>query len=302
MIEQENYENEYQIKDGKKIYPVANSTNKQLTIQDVKNILSIGGLEEDITHLELFQKAFVHKSYSKTSNFEKNEKYFGDINGLDFNDNKQIMKLQDESSEKIEFVGDGFIQSIVGYYLFKRYTTKDEGFLTRIRSRIVKTEGLSKFALILNFDKHIILSRHVEIIFNGRKNAKILEDAFEAFISALFEEFNIKHGVAYAYEKVNCFMVYLMENYVDWTEIINEDDNYKNKLMIYFQKNFNGKYPIYEKISEENKVNNIGQTNKKKVYCVKDTYGKVIGKGTGTNKTEAEQNAAKNALNYFGIF
>lgn len=302
MIEQEKYENEYQIKEGKKIYPVANNTNKKLTLEDVKNILSIGGLDEDIKHLDLFQKAFIHKSYSKTTNFDKNEKYFGNMEGLSFDDNPEIMKLQDESSEKIEFVGDGFIQSIVGYYLYKRYTTKDEGFLTRIRSRIVKTEGLSKFANILNFDKYIVLSRHVEIIFNGRKNAKILEDAFEAFIAALYQEFYIEKNVAYAYEKINKFMVYLMENYVDWTEIINEDDNYKNKLMIYFQKKFNGKYPVYDKISEENKVNNIGQTNKKKVYCVKDINGKIIGKGTGTNKTEAEQNAAKNALNYFGIF
>ena len=47
MIEQEKYENEYQIKEGKKIYPVANNTNKKLTLEDVKNILSIGGLDED---------------------------------------------------------------------------------------------------------------------------------------------------------------------------------------------------------------------------------------------------------------
>ena len=295
-------ENEiFEIIDGKKIYPVANENNFLINKSQVQEILLKGGIKDEIKNLQLFQKAFVHESYKLGSDFEKEMKFYGNINGLSFENNSNILKLQQESSEKFEFVGDGHIQSVVGRYLWLRFPNEDQGFYSKKRSKLVKTEGLSKLALSLNFDKYLIISKHVEIVSSGRKNAKYLEDAFEAFIASIFEEFVKEQSVGVAYQKVHDFIVSLLHTYIDWTEIIFEDDNFKDQLMRYFQKEFGGKYPKYEQLSVENNVSSAGISNRKFHTCVKDINGNIIGEGIAKAKRESEQKAAENALKHYGM-
>ena len=295
-------ENEiFEIIDGKKIYPVANENNFLINKSQVQEILLKGGIKDEIKNLQLFQKAFVHESYKLGSDFEKEMKFYGNINGLSFENNSNILKLQPESSEKFEFVGDGHIQSVVGRYLWLRFPNEDQGFYSKKRSKLVKTEGLSKLALSLNFDKYLIISKHVEIVSSGRKNAKYLEDAFEAFIASIFEEFVKEQSVGVAYQKVHDFIVSLLHTYIDWTEIIFEDDNFKDQLMRYFQKEFGGKYPKYEQLSVENNVSSAGISNRKFHTCVKDINGNIIGEGIAKAKRESEQKAAENALKHYGM-
>jgi dsRNA-specific ribonuclease len=156
-ISKETIENEiFEIIDGKKIYPVANENNFLISKSEVQDILLKGGIKDEIKNLQLFQKAFVHESYKSGSDFEKEMKFYGNINGLSFEINPKILKLQPESSEKFEFVGDGHIQSVVGRYLWLRFPNEDQGFYSKKRSKLVKTEGLSKLASSLNFDKYYI--------------------------------------------------------------------------------------------------------------------------------------------------
>ena len=291
----------YELIDGKKIYPVANANNFLITKEDVHTILASGGITEEIKDVKLFQKAFVHESYKKGNDFNKDMKFYGNINGLSFTDDHNMLPLQPESSEKFEFVGDGHIQSIVGRYLWMRFPDEDQGFYTKKRSKLVKTEGLSKLANALHFDKYLIISKHVEIIRNGRKNAKLLEDAFEAFIASMFEDFTLQKNAGYAYEKVNDFIVNLLHKFIDWTEIIFEEDNYKDILMKFFQKRFDGLFPIYDKIKEDNNVNHIGQTSRRFYVQIKDPNHNIVGKGDAKTIKEAQQNAAKNALEHYGI-
>lgn len=302
VISKETSENEiFEIIDGKKIYPVANENNFLISKSEVQDILLKGGIKDEIKNLQLFQKAFVHESYKSGSDFEKEMKFYGNINGLSFNENQNILKLQPESSEKFEFVGDGHIQSVVGRYLWLRFPNEDQGFYSKKRSKLVKTEGLSKLASSLNFDKYLIISKHVEIVSSGRKNAKYLEDAFEAFIASIFEEFVKEQSVGVAYQKVHDFIVSLLHTYIDWTEIIFEDDNFKDQLMRYFQKEFGGRYPKYEQLSVENNVSSAGISNRKFHTCVKDINGNIIGEGVAKAKRESEQKAAENALKHYGM-
>ena len=291
----------YEIIDNKKIYSVANDSNFLINKEQVHEILAQGGIYDEIKNIKLFQKAFVHESYKSGNDFEKEMKFYGNLNGLSFKENPKILPLQPESSEKFEFVGDGHIQSIVGRYLWIRFPDEDQGFYTKKRSKIVKTEGLYKLASALKFDKYLIISKHVEIIMNGRKNAKLLEDAFEAFIASIFEEFTNQENVGVAYQKVNDFIVNLLHKFIDWTDIIYEEDNYKDILMKFFQKRFDGVFPKYDKVREENNVNNIGQTNRKFTIHIRDPSNNIIGRGDAKTIKEAQQNAAKNALEYFGI-
>lgn len=301
LIENNEIDNNYIVEDGKKIYPVYNELNFLISKDEIHDILKKGNINENIYNINIWQQAFIHKSMYKGSDFNKNKKYFGNINGVVINDDSKILKLQENSNEVLEWLGDGFIQSIIALYLYKRYPNSNEGFLTRIRSRLVKTETLSKLALALNFDKYMIISKHVEIICNGRKNSKLLEDCFEAFLGAMVQDFEQNKKLGNAYEIVSNFLINIIEKFIDITDLILKDDNFKDQLMRYFQKEFNGEYPKYEEISVENNVTSSGVSNRKFHTCVKDIYGNVVGEGIAKAKRESQQKAAENALKHYGI-
>ena len=248
------------------------------------------------------QQAFIHKSYCKNNDFKKNEKFFGNIDAININDEKykDIMPLQDDSNEVLEWLGDGIIQSISAIYLFKRYNKQREGFLTKIRSKLVKTETLAKLALSLNFDKYLIVSKHIEIICNGRKNARILEDSFEAFIGAIFTYFGSKNE-SDGFNICKTFIINIIEQNIDITDLIMNDDNYKDQLMRYYQKTYGGKFPKYEQKTIITSLNEHGISNKKFHMIVRDNDNVIIGEGIAKSKKEAEQKAAKAGLMHFGI-
>jgi len=300
----QNNENNYLLIEGKKIYPVYNNSNFLISIDEIKKILEQGKLEVEIRNIKLFQQSFIHKSMCKSSDFDKNKKYYGNINAINNDEVKNYLQLQESSNEVLEWLGDSFIQSIISLYLYERYPNSNEGFLTKIRSRLVKTETLSKIALALNFDKYMVISKHVEIIMNGRKNAKLLEDCFEAFLGALLYDLKENKGIAEAYDLVKKFFINVTQYNIDITELILKDDNFKDQLMRYFQKEFNGEenYPKYEQLSVENNVSSVGISNRKFHICVKDLEGHIVGEGIAKSKKEAEQKAAENALKHYGVF
>jgi len=298
-----NDDTEYMIKADKKIYPVYNENNFYITKEIIQSILKKADINIEINNLNLWQQAFIHKSYCKNNDFLKNEKFYGNIDAFDIenSDYKHIMRLQDDSNEVIEWLGDGIIQSVVAIYLYQRYKNQREGFLTKIRSKLVKTETLSKLALYLNFDKYLIVSKHIEVICNGRKNSRILEDSFEAFVGALYNDFSTSLGHAESYNLCSKFIINLIEKNIDITELIINDDNYKDQLMRYYQKTYNGKFPIYEQKTLITSVNDNGIINKKFHMFVRDIDNNIIGEGIARSKKEAEQKAANAALKFFGI-
>jgi len=286
--------------DEKKIYPVYNENNIYINKEIIQSILEKGNIYEKVRDedIDIWQKAFIHKSYCSNNDFKKNEKYYGKIDSV--NNENNYMKLQDDSNEVLEWLGDGVIQSIIAIYLFDRYKNQREGFLTKIRSKLVKTDSLAKLALFLDFDKYLIISKHIEVICNGRKNLRILEDCFEAFIGSMIHIFGTKNK-AEGFEICSNFVINIIQQKIDITELIMVDDNFKDQLMRFYQKQFNGKFPIYEQKTIISSINDNGIINKKFHMFVRDNDNNIIGEGIARSKKEAEQKAAQSALMHFGI-
>lgn len=264
-------------KDSKRRKNVLNPNNIFITKKNIRNILKKGNIKLDIKDMTIWQQSFVHKSY---------------VNKLkNISNDKKIVPFQKKSNERLEWLGDANIQGVVSDYLWRRFPDENEGFLTKLRSKLVKTKNLSFLAKKLGLQKYILISHHVDFGCNGRENLKILENTFEAFIAAIYIESSKKVNCGYAYEIVKKFFVTLIEKYVDITELIINEENLKDQLMWYFQKKFNGSYPVYIKEKYENDFFYI--------YIREPNTNKIIGKGHAKSKQKAEQNAAKNALLYY---
>ena len=117
-------------------------------------------LQENISYnfknIQLLELAFVHKSF----------------------DNKH-------NNERLEFLGDSILNSVIAQYLFLKFPNEKEGLLTRMRAHLVKAESLTKKSLELSLDDYIKLSKGTANLSSDRKNS-ILEDSFEALIGAIF--------------------------------------------------------------------------------------------------------------------
>lgn len=249
-----------------------NNNNSLITSNEVINICKKHNVDYTVTDISLFQKSFIHKSYC---NMKEYDQYENDTDAL---------PIQMESYETLEFLGDSIIGSIVSGYIYKRYIPYniDEGFLTRVKNRIVSGEGLSQLAIHLGFSKYLIISKHIEDNCNGRNNTNILEDTFEAFIGALYLD-------STNYAMVEKFLIDIIECYVDFTDIIVVNTNYKDQLLRYFQSNFKT-YPIYETLEENGSF-------KCNVY----NGDLLIETSQGDTKKKSEQNVSKRALIYYGI-
>ena len=125
-----------------------------------------------------------------------------------------------------------------------------------------------------------------------------LEDSFEAFTGALYEQTSKK----YRYEIVQNFIINCIESKIDLPMLIMYDSNYKAILMMHYQTNFDGKFPTYGDVSVA-EISEGNDMNKRKIYTasVKDIYGREIAFGSGKSKKDAQQLAAKEACKMFGI-
>jgi ribonuclease III len=281
-------------------YGIYNENNKMIQKEDIQKILLKGGITENINNIDLWRKAFVHKSYCKNRKKKQGQNVEQQIaeerKTVDLN---KVIDIQEDSNEVLEWLGDGIIQSVVACYLIRRFPDQDEGFLTKLRSKLVKTEALCRIAKFLGFGEFILMSEHVEKACNGRNNSRILEDAFEGFVGSMAEDFGIEESCR-GYMICNRFVISCIENSIDMMELIIKDDNYKDQLMRYFQRMFDGKLPKY---NEDKSHDNDPPTTGGRIFYmyVTDVEGKNIGSGWAKSKKEAEQRAAKQALYNYGI-
>ena len=297
MMDQEKISSE-EINDENEIVIVNpyNFNNNLLKPTDINNLLHNYDIDLNITSLSLYQQAFIHKSYTKK-------------NPEDYGENVEIaekpegaLELFDDQNERLEFLGDSVIGLIVGKYLFERYSDQDEGFMTRMKTKLVNTDALCYFAKELGFGKYMIISRHVEDKCNGRESSKILEDAFEAFIGAMFLDFNeteldgdydFYSGIGF--QVCETFIINLMEDKIDFADLIINDYNYKDQLLRYFQQTFH-KTPKYKQLLVEGPAH-----DRKFTMAVLDDNDDIVAEASGKSKKKAEQLASKKALIYYGI-
>jgi ribonuclease-3 len=226
------------------IFNPYNPVNTEITLNEVQSILKTYGVNYSIDNLVLYQRAFVHKSYTKRP-IAENEK--SEIKIADKPHNCETLKTK--SNERLEFVGDGVLELITKYYLYRRFPKADEGFMTEKKIALVKNEHIGKLAYEMKLHKWFMLSKHAEEK-NTRINFKKLGCLFEAFLASLFLDVNkldIKDEAGWfqntfvtgpGFQMAQIFIENVYEKHVDWIQLIKTDDNYKNKLQVLIQKEF----------------------------------------------------------------
>ena len=238
------------------IFNPYNSLNKEITLSEVQSILRKYGIFAKINNFELYRRAFVHRSYTKRPMIE-NEK--ANITIVDCPSN--CLKLSTKSNERLQFIGDGVLELITKYYLYRRFPKADEGFMTEKKIALVKNEHIGKLAYEMRLHNWLILSRNAEEK-KTRTNLKKLGCLFEAFIGALFLDFNKivvndEEGwfqnvfvTGPGFQMAQIFVEKVFEEHVDWMTLIKTDDNYKNILQVKIQKEFKTT-PEYLEISRD---------------------------------------------------
>jgi ribonuclease-3 len=221
-----------------------------------------------IKNVSYYQRSLVHKSIHKAV-----KRYQGD--------NIQEYLLQ--HNERLEFLGDSVLSLIVANFLFHKYPDRDEGFLTRIKTKLVNGTQLAKLAKKIDLGKHILMSNHVQNI-KGRDSQKILEDAFEALLAAIFNDLG--------FDAVNSFVLNII-NTLDFEEILIED-NYKDLLLRYAQHDkIKPTTPEYILIGTDGPPHNRSFTVAVTINGIKHC------EGSGKSKKQAEQIAAFLTLQKF---
>ena len=226
------------------IFNPFNSLNKEITLSTVQSILSKYGINTTPHNINLYQRAFVHRSYIKRPALENEA---ANITVADKPDD--CLPLKTKSNERLEFIGDGVLECITKYYLYRRFPKADEGFMTEKKIALVKNEHIGRLAYEMNLHKWYIISKHAEEK-GTRTNLKKLGCLFEAFLGALFLDFNkicVKDDDKWfqdifvtgpGFQMAQIFVEKIFESHVDWMKLIKTDDNYKNKLQVLIQKEF----------------------------------------------------------------
>ena len=227
-------------------------------------------LEEKIGYkfknFELINTALTHSSYS---------------NEL------RAKKISINCNERLEFLGDSVLSIIVSEYLFIENKYLPEGELTKLRAELVCEKALSKYAMEIELGEFMFLG-HGEEKNNGRNRRSIIADAFEALLAAIYLDSNNDK------DTVAKFLLPFIKSEIG--EISSEGRNitdYKTSLQQFVQQT-EGDFLEYVVVGES------GPDHMKTFEVEAKLNSNVIGKGKGRSKREAEQNAAKQALELFG--
>ena len=210
---------------------------------------------------ELLEKALTHSSYA-------NETTGDPANG----------------NERLEFLGDAVLDAVISVYLFEKYKKKAEGDLTRLRALIVCEKSLSAAGKAAGINALIRLGRGEEMG-GGRQRPSIVADAMEAVIGAVY----LDGGMTAAEAVVGHLLSTTIAEAISGTLFM----DHKTELQEWLQHQGNGE-PYYLILSEEG-------PDHAKIFTASVNTGKLrLGVGIGHNKKEAEQEAARNALEAIG--
>lgn len=183
-----------------------------------------------------------------------------------------------KTNQRYEFIGDTILDFDLSIFLFNNYPNLDEGSLTKIRSGAVDQNALVELGKKIQIGDYLLLSK-AEDSTGGRDKSSIIEDAVEALIAAIYFDGGLK--------EVNNFVSKYIYPLIENLSKNPGEKDYKTRLQEYFAKK--GKKVNYETLSK-------GPDHNKEFEASVILENKVIGKGTGKSKKNAEQMAAKNAF------
>jgi ribonuclease-3 len=211
-------------------------------------------------NLSLYRLAFRHKSAAQN-----------------------IRKGVKNSNERLEFLGDAVLGSVVAEVLFKLYPYEDEGFLTELRSKIVSRNNLNQLARKLGFEK---LIEYDNRIMGSSRQGSLLGDAFEALIGAVYLD------KGYDFTK-NFLVNYIIKSHIDIHTLEQTETNFKSKLIEWCQRH--GKDISFDLIA-----NSEGENVK--LFTVQASVdSEIMGLGKEFSKKNAEKLAAEKACETLGI-
>jgi ribonuclease III len=185
-----------------------------------------------------------------------------------------------QNNERLEYLGDAVLGTIVAEYLFNKYPNGDEGFLTKMRSKMVKRNSLNRIGDEMGLD--IILQEYN----NARLSRSMLGNAVEALVGAVYLELGYERTKKFVIRKV-------LRRYLDIHELETYDDNYKSQLLEWSQKH--GKTVMYKVIAKYK----FEKRDRFKVAVLID--GVKIAVADDFNKKSAEQTASEKALSSMGL-
>ena len=232
----------------RRFYKLYLSPNRKY-VKSLKNLLGfVPG------NLSLYRLAFRHKSVAQN-----------------------VKKGVKNSNERLEFLGDAVLGSVVAEVLFKLYPYEDEGFLTELRSKIVNRVNLNQLARKLGFEQ---LIQYDSRMVNSTRQSSLLGDAFEALVGAIY----LDKG----YDFTRNFLInHIIKSHIDIHKLEQTETNFKSKLIEWCQRH--GKDITFELIE-----NQEGESNK--LFTVQVMIdGDIMGSGKEFNKKNAEKLAAERA-------
>lgn len=185
-----------------------------------------------------------------------------------------------QNNERLEFLGDAVLGTIVAEYLFKKYPNSDEGFLTKMRSKIVKRNSLNKIGDKMGLD--VLLSEYNPT----RLSRSMLGNAVEALVGAVYLEKGYVGTKDFIVNKI-------LRGYVDVHELESFDDNYKSQLLEWCQKN--GQTISYKLLARYK----FEKRDRFKVAVM--VNGQRLATADDFNKKSAEQTASEKAMMALGI-
>jgi dsRNA-specific ribonuclease len=224
-----------------------NIKNKIITkrfIEDLVNNFLINKTFK-VKNIKLYQSLFVQKTfYTYDEDNSDSDTYCNII--FDKYDNIS-------TNERYEFLGDKVIDFVTTELLFDKYPDKDEGFLTKLKSKIVRKKSLASLGEKLGFKEFMLIGSNIERS-SGRDNIRFLEDIFESFIGGLYKD--QKSNIDLTRE----FILGVYDAFIDFENLNNTNDNYKDSLLRYFHSKSYGN-PVYTHVYNTEGVN-------KEFYCI----------------------------------
>jgi len=185
------------------------------------------------------------------------------------------------SNERLEFLGDAVLDTVISEYLFMKYPLRGEGFLTEMRSKIVNRKRLGEIGNELNLQRLLDYHRGYVTL-----NSTILGNAVEALIGAVYLDAGFAAAKAFILNKI-------MVPYISLDDLQNAEVNYKSRLFEWAQRY--EKELIFEVLEEKNH-------NKVRIFSVGAFIdGELMGKGEGRNKKDAEKEASREVYHKLNI-
>lgn len=270
-----------------KVFNPWNPLNKEISDDTIQKILRTYGWRGKLRDPAIFKKACVHKSYVNRPDLWAEQAAQSEEPIVMVPRPETCLPLRDADNEELEFAGDSILGTIISLYVYERYPGEGEGFMTKLKTRIVNNKTLGELAKKMGLGPWLIMSRHVEEVCNGRNNLRMLGSLLEAWMGALyFHEGKGGHG----FEVCQRWFIQIIERYIDFTQLITDDNNFKDQLLRYFQSHWHTP-PKYKEIDvvgpPHDRIFTMG---------VLDVQGNVLAKYTARNKKVAEQEASRLAL------